>query len=233
MKLKKFILSLAMGLGIFLLGGQVVHAAIVEPINGIYHSDGQARPIYADPDLKNATGRTLATNVNQWRTFEISKDGNTILAYNLGKNQWVAAMEITSNLNDNQIEALEVFSDGKTATIYDDPFTMNHAMGTLNPKIQNWKVTKVAYTNRTIDRVDLGNNQWVFLGNHSGLTLIHQTYSFLNETQLYNQSGQPTGKIHSEYLMAYRVLGTKKINHKIYICLGDSNQWVPLAKGIF
>lgn len=60
------------------------------------YSDHKAAVIYSDPAATQDSGAKLATDVNEWAAFQTSKNSDgQIIAYRLGKNQWVKASDLT------------------------------------------------------------------------------------------------------------------------------------------
>lgn len=203
----------------------------ISAINEVFNSGFYEQTIYSDPGLTTPTGKTLNPKINQWRIFNMNTVDNKILSYDLGGGQWVSPIEFTSDVHGSIFSVLEVFSSSNNIKLFSDPITMSHSTGYLNNDIHEWKVNRIGYVVNSISRVDLGSNQWAYVGSNTGLTLIRNTYYFDGGTQLTDEYGNPTQTISA--LGSYRVFGAKMINGNICIRLGNNQQWAKMSNGTF
>lgn len=117
------------------------------------YSNNKAATIYSDPAATKDSGTKLSTDVNEWAAFETSENSDgTIIAYRLGKNQWVKAADLATT------EPLSGTFDTATGT------TLYGSDGSKTGTIQNAGAYKV-FAVRYIDghqSLKLGtDNQWV------------------------------------------------------------------------
>ncbi|UQS82821.1 hypothetical protein MOO45_04050 [Bombilactobacillus folatiphilus] len=134
-----------------------------------------------------------------------------IVSYDLGGNQWVSPVQVSKQIQAADI--LEAVSDDSTIPLYQNSDAMSVVDGSLSPAIHEWRVIQFGFTGETtisVDRVDLGNNQWAWISPKPGLNLIYRKYAHEQNTPLYNQAGQPTGKIAANSF--YRVYGVRRID---------------------
>ena len=65
------------------------------PAGTAVYSNNKAATIYTDAAATKDSGAKLSTDVNEWSAFETSTDADgNIVAYRLGKNQWVKAADL-------------------------------------------------------------------------------------------------------------------------------------------
>ncbi|KRM33931.1 hypothetical protein FC83_GL002314 [Agrilactobacillus composti DSM 18527 = JCM 14202] len=190
--------------------------------------------IYNDAACTQYSGKTLATNNSDWQVIRqstVPENGiKKFLAYDLGNNQWVKADEVFRGFNKVGAGVSYAYSRGQKVPVYDSP-QLWHITGYLDPAISYWKVnsfTLYGPTNNNINRVNLGNNQWV--DSTKNVDVIRTAMLFPDGTLTYNQDGQQTGAVSGNYDY-YKIFGATTINGMTYVKLGSDNQWVKLSDG--
>ncbi|MCH4169694.1 MAG: hypothetical protein LKF36_00590 [Lactobacillus sp.] len=228
MKFKMVIAGLAVALGALTLSTAPISAAsTIEKSHGIYYSRNQAIPLYHDPELTKPSGKTLDPAIDSWQAFyENINEAGQVISVDLGGNQWVntAIKAVYHNVAHNSAIYLEAFSGGKSIQLYSDP-ELKQPIGKLDPTISDWKITAVDYINESelIYSVDLGNNQWASI--EAFPYMLPKAVMVDADNTLVNLAGQPTGKV-TNTAINYLTFGVKYINDKVFINLGNDDQWI-------
>ncbi len=204
----------------------------IKDTSTLFTTKNQPAPIYADPETTQATGKTLSTAVDTWKVFQTAYDGNYIVAYNLGGNQWVKITDGRPNslsANPNRIFR-EFYSNGEATTVYSDPY-LTQPSGKLDPSISHWAITRVSNPTQADGTYsfDLGDNQWVGLSDKT--RVIEDNYYFQPGTPLYNENGQQTQTIDNPKHYNYQIFDVTTINGGIYVKLGSDDQWALYDAG--
>ncbi|WP_416353734.1 hypothetical protein ACNAN0_02115 [Agrilactobacillus fermenti] len=240
--MKKWLIGITLAISLLFTGitsTKNVSASTVETPSIAYSVSSLGFPvkIYHDPECTQYSGQTLATTISDWKVIQQSIDYQTdmISAYNLGNNAWVKANEVfrSTGKGDNANIPMGIayaYSGGQKIPVYDSP-QLWHVTGYLDPKIDKWAITQYTLSSpdaNSINRVDLGHNQWVDATH--GVSVIRAAMIFSDGTPLYNLNGQQTGVVSGTYGY-YKVFDAATINGATYVKLGSDNQWAAFAQG--
>ncbi|GAF42031.1 hypothetical protein FC83_GL002154 [Agrilactobacillus composti DSM 18527 = JCM 14202] len=202
----------------------------IETRDSIFFSKNVPVTLYSDPETKQPTGKTLSTAVDAWKVFQIAYNGEYLMSYNLGDNQWVKAADdrpesLGVMSNDGYFK--EFYSNGKAVTVYSDPY-LTKAIGKLDPTISHWAVIRNSVPRGYFYSFDLGDNQWV--GPSENTRIILDSYFFRADTPLYNSEGKRTQAINNANY-TYKIFDVKTIQGGIYVKLGSDDQWALYDAG--
>ncbi|GAF42050.1 hypothetical protein FC83_GL002925 [Agrilactobacillus composti DSM 18527 = JCM 14202] len=194
--------------------------------DGSYDSFAWPLKIYSDAAATQDTGQTLATNNSDWSvtTTGVNNMGN-VVTYDLGDNQWVSDRQ---NVNAGYQTAvakpgyiLGVFSNNESLPLYKDA-GLTTPSGQLNTNGSLWQVqSSWVNTWGSAHSYALGNQQWIYA---KDVTEIPSSKTFQNGTVTYNTNGKATGTLSHDD--TYQVFDAKNIHNRIFLKLGNDNQWV-------
>ncbi|GAF39963.1 hypothetical protein FC83_GL002977 [Agrilactobacillus composti DSM 18527 = JCM 14202] len=122
------------------------------PTGTALYSNFIGATIYSDPDTTKSNG-SLNTSYDEWSAFKVAKDSNgNPVAYELGSNQWVKAMDLQLQKNLNG-----TFAANAGTALYSADGTLTGTISTSGL----YKVFAVTYINGH-QAVKLGNDsQWI------------------------------------------------------------------------
>ncbi|MCD2255908.1 hypothetical protein ACNAN0_12350 [Agrilactobacillus fermenti] len=231
MKWPKLLLGIALLIGSGLVGVTQAQAAVtIEPRQTIYHSNGNAKPIFSDAALTQNTGRRLDPKITEWQTFQVAvNEAGQALALDLGNNQWVDVHSTAAyhSVAPGSYIYRSAFSGGKAIQLYRDP-QLTQPIGKLDTKISNWAITQVDFVNQSdgIYSIDLGHNQWASL--EAFPYMATKIVRVAPNNVLVDQTGQKTGQI-TNTDVGYLTFDVKSINGQVYVKLGSDRQWINTA----
>ncbi|MFD1670859.1 hypothetical protein ACFQ5M_01975 [Agrilactobacillus yilanensis] len=202
----------------------------------IVDSNYQALPVYRNPEL---TWRRewLDTRYDQWRVIRVAMDASgKIVAYDLGRNQWVDANLLLILQNQVKPTVTEskaiVYSNGRQVPLY-TAADLSQQNGNLQDQLQKnrtWQAYQVATKNGQITAYKLGNNQWVDAKNVELKAPLSGTFVLKDQATLMTQEGHSMAAAPAD---AYKVFGVRYIDGRQALCLGNNNQWVYADLGAY
>lgn len=142
----------------FIKAGDVTAAATytttVETLPRTHVYSNSAATIYSDQDATTDSGATLSTDVTEWVASRVSKDSaGNVVAYELGKNQWVKASDLQTT------KSLDgIFVAGEGTQLYSKDGSKASKLAASGA----YKVFAVTYMNGH-QAVKLGSDaQWIY-----------------------------------------------------------------------
>ena len=191
-----------------------------------YDSFKTPMKIYSDAAATQATGRTLDPSISEWQVVNTGVNNFGFpVTFDLGNNQWVSDRENRNASYQSSAPLagafLGLFTDGVAIPTYTTA-ELETAQGTLSPTKTLWPIeADVLDTDKLAHAYSIEGQGWVY---RMDVLPIAATSNVLQGVVMYNGAGKAQGTIATTG--AYRVFAVKNINNRVFLRLGNDNQWI-------